>query len=105
MSSGEMVMLGHCFNCGSQMIACPECVNTVRVDPETNMPPDVVIVGGEPVHNPSPDPAAVARAEKRLLCDTCVSRRNERTRAGGPDAAHHFGIVELAADRHRRNHQ
>jgi hypothetical protein len=86
--------------------ACPQCVNTVRIDPKTGLAPDTVMRDGKAVHNPNPDPAAVARAVPTPVCDPCVIKRNEVNRAGGPAAAHHTtGQVMTAEERHGKFHK
>lgn len=93
-----------CANCGSDFMACPQCVCTVRIDPQTGFPPDVAVVDGKAVHVANPDPEAVQRAEKRPVCDDCVRRRNAIREGGGEDAAHMTGPWETAEERHARTH-
>ncbi|GAB2572577.1 hypothetical protein GCM10027168_01740 [Streptomyces capparidis] len=103
--TGEVMGVMRCADCKKGFMACPECVNVVRIDPETGLPPDVVVLDGEARHNPNPDPAAFERSVKQPVCDDCVAYRNELTRAGSERARHHDGTVMLAADRHRMHHR
>lgn len=85
-STGFMALSFHCYACGSLATACPDCVVTVRVDPQTGLPPDVELRGGKPA-SIEPVPGAVARSTKEPICDACASRA---------------GWAESAAQRHQR---
>lgn len=101
--TGGHLALFTCFSCRLEFTACPECVNTIRVDPETGWPPDVEVIDGKAVHK-EPTPEATARSIKQPTCDRCVATRNETWARGGEDAQHIEGYWELAEDRHRRAH-
>ena len=98
MTGVELAIL-ECANCGARFTACPQCVCAVRIDPQTGFPPDVRVIDGKAVHNPSPDPEAVQRSEKRPVCDNCVRRRN------GKAAARMQGPWETWEERHARTHR
>lgn len=87
------VIIFTCFTCNTPSQACPECVNTIRIDPETKLPPDVQIVDGRyaPI---IPLRSAMERSEKQPLCDECVN------------VARHSGKTELVTseERHRTTH-
>lgn len=72
----EQVLIGECYTCHDTMMACPDCVNTIRVDPVTGIPPDVM--PDRRTHNPSPDPEAVSRSIQHMLCDSCIKVANDR---------------------------
>ncbi|OKI00154.1 hypothetical protein A6A06_23600 [Streptomyces sp. CB02923] len=88
--TGEMLGIMTCAQCKDRFMGCPECVNAIRIDPATGLPPDVIVVDGEVHRNPNPDPEAVRRTVTRPVCDDCV-------------AQHITGATELAADRHERH--
>jgi hypothetical protein len=90
-----MLLVFVCADCGLQSSACPECVNAVRIDPETGLPPDVEIVDGRAVPKTPPiSEDAVHRSEPCPVCDACISLAIRRGKAG----------LMTAADRHRRLH-
>lgn len=93
-----------CASCRAEFLACPDCVNTVRIDPATGYPPDVVVVDGRARHTDTPDAAAVARAVARPVCDGCIDARNAVWLRGGPDAAHMTGPVPTWRARHEVTH-
>lgn len=99
--TGEYVALMKCADCKEGFTMCPNCVNAVRIDPETGFPPDVVVIDGKSKHNPNPDPEAVKRSVAQPVCDSCVQRRNDALRGDSPRAAHIVGVTMLAVDRHR----
>jgi hypothetical protein len=71
--SGTAMLTFTCCSCGRLGTACPECANTVAIDPETNLPPDIAVINGKAVTvQPSED--AVRRSAQQLICDTCVIR-------------------------------
>lgn len=84
------MLLFVCVNCKRQSSACPQCVNTIRIDPETNLPPDVVRLTPWKFGYQTPDPAAVKRSTKEPVCDDCISTRDD---------------VLTSVERHRRFHQ
>jgi len=104
MTGVELAILD-CANCGARFMACPQCVCTVRIDPQTGFPPDVRVIDGKAVHNPKPDPEAVQRSEKRPVCDDCVRKRNAIRQKGGKAAAHMEGPWETWEERHDRTHR
>lgn len=69
-----MLLLARCWNCGRQIIACPDCVTVVPIDPATNLPPDVQRTSTGAYVNRTPDPDALARAKREPLCDHCASQ-------------------------------
>lgn len=103
---GAYLALFVCFNCREPFHACPECVNTIRIDPVTELPPDSErdMSTGKLRHVENPDPAAVARSQKQPVCDGCIEVRNRVYLEGRPEGAHITGLWELAEDRHRRAH-
>ncbi|MFC9651450.1 hypothetical protein [Streptomyces sp. NPDC056937] len=103
--TGEYVALMTCADCKAGFAECPECVNSVRIDPATGYPPDVVVIDGKSKHNPNPNPEAVRRSVARPVCDPCVTHRNEVLQGGTPEGAHIVGVTMLAAERHRRHHR
>ncbi|MBB1251854.1 hypothetical protein [Streptomyces alkaliterrae] len=102
--TGDYLALMACVNCKRGFTACPECVNTIRIDPETGYPPDAVLVDGKARHNPNPDPEAVKRSAPQPVCDTCVMQRNEALYSGSPEGAHIGAVTTLAAERHKKGH-
>lgn len=92
----EIVLLFDCVACQRPAAACPDCVNTVRIDPHIGLPIDVTVVDGRPV---TVEPSAQARARSRTqpICDDCVRRRNARYLDRE--------AWTTAADRHRRAHR
>lgn len=68
---GEAIIMGNCGNCGAVTGGCPKCINTIGIDPETMMPPDVEISNGVAVRI-EPSPEAVERTVRMPLCDNCV---------------------------------
>lgn len=82
-----------CVLCGNTDAQCPACVNTIGIDPETNLPPDVEYVNGKPTTK-TPSEAAKERSSQQPICDLCAA------------AAINKGAKNLitAADRHRRLH-
>ena len=93
-----------CADCKTGFMACPDCVNTVRIDPETGFPPDTQLVDGRLKHLANPDPEATGRSIKQPVCDVCVAFRNEEKRRGTPGTEHIERIEMLWAERHRNNH-
>jgi len=91
----DVLLLFDCYACTLLSLACPDCVNTVRVDPHTGLPIDRAVVNGRPV-TIEPTPQARARSRPEPICDNCVRRRNELY----PDR----GVWLTAAERHRRAH-
>jgi hypothetical protein len=89
----EFVLLFACVACGRRAAACPDCVNTVRIDPHTGLPIDVAVVDGQLV-TVEPSEQAHERSRTQPVCDDCVHRRNARH----PDRDARM----TAADRHRR---
>lgn len=67
----EAIIMGNCGNCGAVTGGCPKCINTIGIDPETMMPPDVEISGGVAVRI-EPSPEAIERTVRMPLCDNCV---------------------------------
>ncbi|MBA9050797.1 hypothetical protein BJ996_007635 [Streptomyces phaeogriseichromatogenes] len=106
MMTGDMFALFVCFNCQEPFTQCPECVNTIRIDPVTELPPDAVRdeVTGNLRHNPTPNPEGFARSVKQPVCDACVEARNMVYLEGRPEGEHIAGMWERAEDRHRRAH-
>ncbi|MDH6108870.1 hypothetical protein P3T36_003001 [Kitasatospora sp. MAP12-15] len=94
--TAEATALLKCVQCKSSFWACPECVNTIRIDPETNLPPDVVVVNGEAVYTPDFTPEAMARSVKQPACDNCIQERNDS--GTWPER------VPTSVERHRRSH-
>lgn len=90
-SEPTMIVIGECFACHVTFSFCDECVTSVRVDPETNQPPDVT-AQATPC---TPDPAAVARAVRCPVCESCTERANARRSAGDQ--------VETESQRHARH--
>jgi hypothetical protein len=82
-----------CAVCGHTDAQCPECVNTIGIDPETNLPPDVEYVGGKATPK-TPSEAAKARSSQQPFCDVCTTAAINR-------GAKH---LMTAAERHRRLH-
>ena len=65
-------LVGTCYTCGRSFASCAECVNTIKIDPVTLLPPDV-----GPDRTPiKPDPEALARCVTELICDACVDTAN-----------------------------
>jgi hypothetical protein len=91
----EALLLFDCVACKRPALACPDCVNTVRIDPHTGLPIDVAVVDGQPV-TVEPTEQTRARSRREPICDDCVCRRNARY----PD----WAPWVTAADRHRRAH-
>jgi len=89
--TGIVFALAPCYCCKRLTDFCPDCVNSVLVDPETNLPPDL----GPDLQPREPDPAAVDRSIKLPICDTCTIRGNSRRSPGSR--------VETEADRHARH--
>lgn len=85
-----------CCGCKMESVACPECVNTILIDPETGLPPDVVILNGKAVRDLNPDPETVKRSRKQPICDHCITRRNKIIRGNR---------VLTSKERHERNHR
>jgi hypothetical protein len=78
------LVTGHCYQCRGHMQVCHQCVTTVLLDPVTMLPPDVYLVDGRAVRQQGePDPAAIARAVRMMVCQQCV----ERVNAARPPAA------------------
>lgn len=100
---GESLALFRCVSCRRPFMACPECVNTVRIDPVTGCPPDAEIIDGCAVHV-EPTPEASARSVKQPVCDDCIRHRNEQFKRGGKRVAHIEGYTETAEERHGRAH-
>lgn len=62
---------GTCGNCGQPTAGCPKCINTIGIDPETMLPPDVGIFGGKLVKI-VPTQDVIERTVRMMLCDSCV---------------------------------
>ena len=73
--SSELAMTYVCWACRELSIGCPDCVVSVLVDPETELPPDIARVNGK-AETVTPTPEAVARALPQPICDDCVMLRN-----------------------------
>jgi hypothetical protein len=77
--SEAMIAYGACFACGRMFTFNPNWVPSVPIDPQTRRPPDV---GADGLHC-EPDRAAVARAVREPLCESCVELWNAaRVRRG-----------------------
>lgn len=85
---GHELLIFVCINCKQSSAACPECVNTILIDPETNLPPDAAFQDNRLI-NITPDPEAVKRSVKTPVCDNCIGKR---------------GDTLTSEERHRRNH-
>jgi len=70
---GETVIFFLCWTCGKSSVACPNCVIGLPIDPETNLPPDLVREGND-FRKIEPDPSAVRRAIKHPICDGCANK-------------------------------
>lgn len=76
MSEGQYLITYLCWACGGSAMACPDCVVSVLIDPETELPPDLARgEDGVTVHV-QPTPEALARAVGQPICDDCVILRN-----------------------------
>lgn len=91
----DVLMIDVCYSCNDVFVSCPECVNVLRVDPLTGLPPDVELVYGRPMAI-TPVPGAVERSVKASLCDPCVIRVNQRSPGKFP---------MTWAERHDRHHR
>jgi hypothetical protein len=101
--TGEYLALLRCVDCRNGFMACPDCVNTIRIDPATGLPPDVEVIDGKAVHK-EPDPEATARSVKQPVCDDCIRERNRTYDRGGEGVEHIYGYLETAEERHGRAH-
>lgn len=81
-----------CYSCRQATSQCVECAVVVLVDPDTDLPLDLVRLNGRLVTRPV-DQAMRDRGAQRLLCDECVI--TARTRKPG-----HIG--DTATERHAR---
>ncbi len=98
---GYELAIMRCVNCKATFGACPQCVNTIRIDPETGLPPDARWEGRNLVHNPEPDPDAVMRSVAQPVCDNCIMGRNDAASAGN---AADDRITLTSEERHHRFH-
>jgi hypothetical protein len=89
-----------CYVCGEPASACPECVNTVRIDPETELPPDVMLDENRNLRNITPDSNALARSVPLPICDNCVVAGNIVRSSAGETTK-----LMTAAQRHRDYHK
>lgn len=78
MTVGYEALSSRCAACRTQFAACPQCVNTVAIDPETGFPPDVERGPDDQPVRVEPSPEAVARSVKTPLCDRCVATHNRQ---------------------------
>ena len=69
----HMVIFFQCRTCGKASVACPNCVVGLPIDPETNLPPDVIRTENG-YRKVEPDPEAVRRAIKQPICDQCAQK-------------------------------
>ncbi len=95
-------MLFTCVNCKNPGAACPQCVNTIRIDPETGFPPDTLLIDGELFHCPDPTEEARARSVAQPVCDNCIEVRNKEARKG--KAADDITYL-TSEERHNRTHR
>ncbi|OKH90466.1 hypothetical protein [Streptomyces uncialis] len=103
--TGEIMALFACADCKAEFTECPDCVCTIRIDPLTGLPPDVIRVDGRAVYNPDFDPEALHRSVKSPVCDACVKVRNTLIREGVSEPQLlKQGIFTLATDRHQTAH-
>lgn len=80
-----------CTVCGKPATTCPMCTNAILIDPETNIPPDVM-PSGRGFKQIEPTPEAMARSIKKPVCDDCILQANEI----------HGGNIETSKSRHDR---
>lgn len=67
------LLLSACGVCGQVASGCPHCINTILIDPETAMPPDVRFDEESSMYVPcEPTEEAVARSIRRPVCDACI---------------------------------
>jgi hypothetical protein len=83
-----------CAVCGNRDAQCPDCVNTIAIDPETGLPPDVGYVNGKAASK-TPSEAAKERSSQQPLCDICIAAAIARGKTG----------LLTAADRHSHLHE
>jgi hypothetical protein len=88
------LMIFDCVMCGRTDAQCPDCVNTIAIDPLTNLPPDVEYIDGRATHK-TPDEAAKQRSRQQPLCDRCIAAAKAQ---GRPE-------LVTAAERHSRLHE
>lgn len=106
MTDPDALALFVCANCHEPFSACLSCVNALRIDPLTGLPPDAYWdEEGALQHFPVADPEAVERSVKMPVCDACVEERNTVYLEGLPEGAHIVGVWETAEQRHRRSHR
>ncbi|MEV6774417.1 hypothetical protein AB0N05_37850 [Nocardia sp. NPDC051030] len=68
----HVLLIAMCWNCGRTVLACPNCVTSIPIDPHTGLPPEVRRTDdGGYVHQEA-DPAARARSIREPLCDGCA---------------------------------
>ncbi|WP_405183579.1 hypothetical protein OG225_41830 (plasmid) [Nocardia sp. NBC_01377] len=84
----ELMLSARCCQCGGQIVACPDCVMGLPIDPVTGLPPDVEATSSGGYARKKPDPEALARAVAQPLCDGCAAMG---------------GATDTAAQRHRRH--
>lgn len=89
------MVIGHCGNCGEITAGCPQCLNVIRIDPETDLPPDVARnPNGEGFITIEPTLEAQLRSVQMPLCDVCVEETMRR--------APHKGLI-TEEERHRQH--
>ena len=70
--SGRTIAYGPCYGCGLLFAFDPDRVTSILVDPHTGRPPNV----DKHARRITPDPAALARAQRLPLCPGCVELRD-----------------------------
>ena len=73
--TGFELLIFDCAVCGMPSTACPNCVNMLPIDPETDLPPDVEVIENGTARKRT-DPEAIAESLRRSVrepvCDRCV---------------------------------
>ncbi|MFI6504948.1 hypothetical protein [Nonomuraea typhae] len=75
MSEDQITTIGKCYACKRTFGYIPAKVMTITIDPETGVPPDMTVLGGQR----EPSPEALARSVKEPICPACVERARRFT--------------------------
>ena len=66
---GHLAAIGPCFGCKRRFAFDPDTVNSIPIDPDNGLPPDM---GGDP-----------AKAVKQPVCPDCIEAANAQRRKDG----------------------
>ena len=69
-------IVASCYGCARRVVACAQCVTSLKIDSLTGLPLDVARTAEGGYVPKEVDPAALARAAQVIVCDACIDQVN-----------------------------